>query len=339
MYNFLLSSLFYTIIIIIHMSLFASIDVGSNTIRLLIGTIEDNRILDVFTSRKITRLASGISGKHGIRKLPFKKSVEVLRDFSAIISQHKIHFIKAVGTSALREASNADAFIDKVFSETGISIEVISGEQEAELTMKGISFSLINSRFESRPLFVMDIGGGSTEWVFSQENGLFITGSIPVGVIKLAGEYNMSDPPSKSQAKRMQNLFMGFLRDIQKTTGYFQGRAHFIGTAGTFTTLASIDLSLEKYSREKIHLHTIPNRRLKKMYTELSSISLRERKHVRGLEPERADLIIPGLHFTINAMDFFHFKELTVSDYGLLEGVLIELRDSVEKNISAAKKP
>ena len=311
------------------MSLFASIDVGSNTIRLLIGTIEDNRLLDVFTSRRITRLASGISENHVIRRRSFKKSIEVLGDFSAIISQHKIRSIKAVGTSALREASNADAFIDKVFSETGISIEVISGEREAELAMKGIYFSLINSRFESHPLFVMDIGGGSTEWVFSQKNGLFIAGSIPVGVVKLAGEYNISDPPSKSQAKRMQNLFCGFLRDIQKTIGHFQRQTHFIGTAGTFTTLASIDLALEKYSRKKIHLHTIPIRSLKKMYTELSSVSLRERKHVKGLEPERADLIIPGLHFTINAMDFFHFKELTVSDYGLLEGVLIELRNSV----------
>jgi len=321
------------------MSLFASIDVGSNTIRLLIGTIEDTRILDVFTSREITRLASGVSQKHRIQRVPFKKSLEVLRDFSAIISQHKIRFIKAVGTSALREASNADVFIDTVFSETGISIDIISGEQEAELTMKGISFSLINSRFESHPLFVMDIGGGSTEWILLQEKGIFRTGSIPVGVVKLAGEYHISDPPSKSRSKKMQNLFLAFLRDIQKTTGHFQEKTHFIGTAGTFTTLASIDLGLETYSREKIHLHTIPIRRLKKIYTEISSIPLSKRKHIKGLEPERADLIIPGLHFTINAMDFFHFKELTVSDYGLLEGVLIELRDSLEKNISAAQKP
>jgi len=321
------------------MSLFASIDVGSNTIRLLIGTIDDNRILDVFTSRKITRLASGISEKNKIRKPPFKKSFEVLRDFSAIISQHKVRFIKAVGTSALREASNADAFIEKVLTETGICIEVISGEREAELTMKGIYFSLPDSRFESHPLFVMDIGGGSTEWVFSQESGCFKTGSIPVGVVKLAGEYSISGSPSKLQDRRMENLFLGFLRDIQKSLGHFQKKPHFIGTAGTFSTLASIDLALEKYSREKIHLHTIPISRLKKMYADMSCIPLREREQVRGLEPDRADLIIPGLHFTINAMDFFQFHELTVSDYGLLEGVLIELRDSVEKSISAAKKP
>jgi exopolyphosphatase/guanosine-5'-triphosphate,3'-diphosphate pyrophosphatase len=256
-----------------------------------------------------------------------------------MISHHKISFVKAVGTSALREASNADVFIDTVFSETGIPIEVISGEREAELTMKGISFSLIGSCFESRPLFIMDIGGGSTEWIFSQKNSPFIKGSIPVGVVKLARDYNMSDGPLKPDTSRMQKLFIGFLRDIQKTIGHLQEQTHFIGTAGTFTTLASIDLALEKYSRDKIHLHTISIIRLKKIYTKLSTLSLRDRKHVRGLEPERADLIIPGLHFTINAMDFFHFKELTVSDYGLLEGVLIELRDSVKKNISAARKP
>jgi exopolyphosphatase/guanosine-5'-triphosphate,3'-diphosphate pyrophosphatase len=114
----------------------------------------------------------------------------------------------------------------------------------------------------------------------------------------------------------------------------------FIGTAGTFSTLASIDLHLEIYSREKIHFHRIPLNRLLDIRNKLAALPVRERMNVAGLEPGRADLIIPGIQFTINMMKSFAFDELTVSDYGLLEGVLIEaLKERDEKNIPEACKP
>jgi exopolyphosphatase/guanosine-5'-triphosphate,3'-diphosphate pyrophosphatase len=114
----------------------------------------------------------------------------------------------------------------------------------------------------------------------------------------------------------------------------------FIGTAGTFSTLASIDLHLESYSREKIHFHRIPLNRLLDIRNKLTALPVRERMNVAGLEPGRADLIIPGIQFTINIMESFAFDELTVSDYGLLEGVLLEtLKERDEKNIPEACKP
>ncbi|MEW6215280.1 MAG: hypothetical protein AB1478_08810, partial [Nitrospirota bacterium] len=99
----------------------------------------------------------------------------------------------------------------------------------------------------------------------------------------------------------------------------------FIGTAGTFTTIASIDLKLDTYSRKKIHLYRIPLSRLRDISRRLLALPLKERKKVRGLEPERADLIIPGIQFAIRVMEFFEFNELTISDYGLLEGAILDL--------------
>jgi exopolyphosphatase/guanosine-5'-triphosphate,3'-diphosphate pyrophosphatase len=116
------------------------------------------------------------------------------------------------------------------------------------------------------------------------------------------------------------------------------GATLFIGTGGTFTTVASVDLGLDSYSRQKIHLHRIPLSRLKQMQKTFLQLSLTERKKIRGLEPGRADLIIPGVQFTMKVMELFRFRELIVSDYGLLEGALLEMKEASEKGIPEAGK-
>jgi exopolyphosphatase / guanosine-5'-triphosphate,3'-diphosphate pyrophosphatase len=162
-------------------------------------------------------------------------------------------------------------------------------------------------------------------------------GSIPVGVIKLSQRYLKSDPIAQADLDEMNNEIMSVLENLHMRIGrYFDKNTFFIGTAGTFTTLASIDLKLERYVREKVHMHKIPLDRLLRTGKELLALPLEERKKVKGLEPERADLIIPGLIFTINTMEYFGFRELTVSDYGLLEGALLETEETYEKNLSKA---
>ena len=162
-------------------------------------------------------------------------------------------------------------------------------------------------------------------------------GSIPVGVIKLSQRYLKSDPVDQADLDEMNNEIMSVLENLHMRIGrYFDKNTFLIGTAGTFTTLASIDLKLERYVREKVHMHKIPLDRLLRTGEELLALPLEERKKVKGLEPERADLIIPGLIFTINTMEYFGFRELTVSDYGLLEGALLETEETYEKNLSKA---
>jgi exopolyphosphatase/guanosine-5'-triphosphate,3'-diphosphate pyrophosphatase len=318
------------------MSLLAALDIGSNTFRLLIGNVNKDRIADVLYERRITRLGDKVNQTGKLQDQNIKDSLAALKEFSSIISSHDVKYIKAIATSALREASNSDIFIQRVFAETGISIEVISGKKEAELTLKGILLSLPESSpLTHNPLFIIDIGGGSTEWIICRDKHPIDMGSIPVGVIKLAGDFIKTDPVSETDITELNKEILLNLEDMKMSIGnYIDNQTCFIGTAGTFTTIASIDLGLETYSREKIHLHRLPLSRLQDIGKKLSALTLIERKKVKGLEPGRADLIIPGIQFTINTMAFFQFGELIISDYGLLEGVLLEtLNEKNEKNI------
>lgn len=313
------------------MPLFAAIDVGSNTIRLLIGKIEDNRIIDVYSDRKITRLGNNVEQTGILQDENIEASIKVLEEFSYLIAKYGVKYVKAVATSALREASNSDFFIRRVFDDTGILIEVISGEKEADLTLKGIlsSFPAVECRtLFSHSAFIVDIGGGSTEWILYRDTYHVDKGSIPVGVIKLTQRFIKTDPISEPDINELSAEIISILKNLKtRIENYISRQTRLIGTAGTFTTIASIDLELDEYSRERIHLHTLPLTRLHEMSKKLLPLSLEERKKVRGLEPERADLIIPGILFTISIMEIFKFDNLTISDYGLLEGALLEIKD------------
>lgn len=327
------------------MLLFASIDVGSNTIRLLIGRIEENRVIDVYADRKTTRLGNKVEQTGKLQQENMDTSLQVLRDFASAIRRHGVAHTRAVATSALREASNSAHFIERVLNATGIPIEVIPGEKEAQFTLKGIlssipGFEISPHEPEHNPTLIIDIGGGSSEWILYINKDHVQMGSLPVGVIKLAQKFLQTDPVSDSDMKALASGITPSLAGLRERVGHhISPRTRLIGTAGTFTTIASIDLGLDSYARQKVHLHTMPLAKLKDMQKSLVALPLDKRKKIRGLEPDRADLIIPGIQFTISIMDFFGFQHITISDHGLLEGVILDTRDGIGKSISETGKP
>lgn len=304
----------------------ASIDVGSNTIRMLIGRVEGGKVIRRKTEMVITRLASGIAETGMLNADNMEKSISVLKAFSSIILAYDISHIKAVGTSALREAKNSEEFRQRVLSETGMNIEVISGEEEAELTARGVMFDMP----ETDSSFIVDIGGGSAEWILCRNSSPVEMGTIPTGVVKLFDNHIKSDPPSKADITSFKKESDTVLSGLKTKIGHLiNSSTVFIGTAGTITTLASIDIGLRVYGHEKIHRHNISLKKLYDISGKLISIPLSERKKMIGLEPERADLIIPGILFTINIMELFGFDNILVSDNGLLEGAFIKLSERV----------
>jgi exopolyphosphatase / guanosine-5'-triphosphate,3'-diphosphate pyrophosphatase len=327
------------------MLILASVDVGSNTIRLLIGAVEDERITDIHSGRRITRLGNKVHQTGKLQDKNVEDSIAVLKEFSSAITRYGVKCTKAVGTSALREATNADLFIKKAFGETGIMIEVISGEQEAALTLKGILASLPKDGYGIlESALIVDMGGGSTEWISLRKNHAAGTqpaltmGTIPMGVIRLAQKYVQAGPVSEYDVQRMTAEIEPVLQNLRAGIGQIPTETCLIGTAGTFTAIASVDIGIEEYSRERIHLHTIPFDRLLAMRDRLFSLTLKERETVRGLEPGRADLIIPGIQFTISMMKYLAIDELIVSDHGLLEGALLSVRETHEKGFSETGK-
>lgn len=299
----------------------AAIDVGSNTIRTLIGTFRDGKLRRLFSDRNVTRLDEGIKETGYLKEKNIELSINALRNISKIISNYKVIDVRAVGTEALRVAKNSHDFIERVFRETGIRIRIISGEEEARLTVRGVLSGL-----DVRDSLIIDIGGGSTEWVIydSKRSSVSYCESIPIGVVSLFEDHIKHDPPTHGELKTLEHYIEGpILQLLAGLPGKPTG-ANLIGTGGTITTLAAIDLSLDNYQPEIVHGHLLSLDRLKDMRNKLISLPISLRKDIKGLERERADLIIPGIILTIKIMDIFQFDEMIVSDYGLLEGLLLE---------------
>lgn len=306
------------------MSNLASIDVGSNTIRLLIGSIADQKITRLKNELAITRLAENLSETGILRKERMLKSLSALKKFSHLISDFGVDSVKAVGTSALREAKNSDEFIDMVLPETGIKINVVSGIEEARLTANGV----LHDMPKNNSSLILDIGGGSSEWILCKDSTTVMAKTTPIGVVKLFEKYIKSDPPSDKDISELEKELEASVLPIKSEAEKFvNNETLFIGTAGTITTFASIDLELSEYNHEKVQNHIISIQRLTDISKKLISLPLNKRKTIKGLEPARADLIIPGIVFTIKAMQVFGFENIIVSDDGLLEGILLSLAE------------
>jgi exopolyphosphatase/guanosine-5'-triphosphate,3'-diphosphate pyrophosphatase len=305
----------------------AAIDIGSNSIRLLIGEVSNGSVVPLLYSREATRLAGGISETDNIEESSMKSTIETLKQFQDNIKKHDVTEIRAVGTSALREAKNADEFLNSIMGETGIDVEVISGQDEASLTAKGV-ISVVK---DYPSVLVVDVGGGSTETVFISDGMVLDKETEPFGVVKLYEKHIRSDPPSVDDLRSLNAAIEHISNKIwYRFEERFKHEVVLIGTAGTATTLACIDMGIEIRDWQKAHMHKLYLKMLRRMSVSLLSMSFNERSLTEGLEPARADLIIPGILLTIKIMSTLGFKEMVVSNYGLMEGVLLDLAETLD---------
>jgi exopolyphosphatase / guanosine-5'-triphosphate,3'-diphosphate pyrophosphatase len=326
--------------------LLAAIDIGTNTFRLLIASVRYNRrkniysLNNIFSERLITRLGAGISRNGLLSKEAINNSVKALVKFSNILSQYKVHKTSAVATSALREAKNSDDFLKKAKAKTGLNIKIISGKEEARKSASGM---LIDISAPDTALMA-DIGGGSTELIFSRHGKPSFVHSLDLGVVYLAGKYMRHDPPLKEDLIKMDRYISQEIGKIVKpylklitpygrtaVRPYSKPKTVFIGTAGTVTTLAAVTKKLKIFEHKKIHNTRLTRRKVKNIFSAISGISSRERGKFIPFEPSRLDIIVPGTLILLKLMEIFNFKEITVSNYGLREGVLIELYKNSEK--------
>ena len=300
--------------------MYAAIDVGSNTIRMLLGVFHKGAILPYSYHREITRLSGNFSQQHGLSESGIQKSLSTLKSYKKLLSPHAVSHLRVVGTAALRRADNKQYFIDKVFSETGFVIEVIDGAEEALLTSKG-ALTAIKSSSEST--LVVDIGGGSTELACNIDGRIRFQKSYTLGVVRLCEEFS-------SDIERQQQINAAFaqIADNIKSLGLSGEKYSLIGTAGTITTLAAIHLQLIKYDVAKINNHELSASWLKSIQQKLKLMTAPEREALVGMERGRGDLMLPGLQILLSLMEQLHLTSLRVSDSGLLEGVFLGLTDS-----------
>lgn len=195
------------------MSLLASLDIGTNTFRLLIAEVTDSdTLLPIVTKRVITRLGEGLCENGTIQPHAMERGVEVVEYFSQIINQHKVEKVFAVSTSVARKAKNGDKFIAQVYERTGIAIKILTGFEEALLTLKGV-FSVVDDITQKSLLF--DIGGGSTEFILTENNFPVKIVSISLGVVYLAENLIRSDPPTSRELSYLRNTIKDSLQSIE----------------------------------------------------------------------------------------------------------------------------
>ncbi len=298
----------------------AVIDVGSNTIRMLLGECRNGIIFPHSYHREITRLAGDFSFQTGLAAAAMQRALKTLESYQNIIAMADVTQVRAVATAALRKAKNRHTFIDRVVAATDLNIEVIEGEEEALLTTLGV-LSVIDPAPEAA--IVIDIGGGSTELVCIVAGKIRLQRSYPLGVVTLCEEYSSAT----ERQPQIDTVILQFTQQLQQA-GLSGLSYQFIGTAGTITTLAAIHLQLETYKPSVINNHEISISWLGSFQQKMEQLSVPEREMMTGMEKGRGDLILPGLQILLTLMRQFQFSTVRVSDYGLLEGVMLRLTGS-----------
>jgi exopolyphosphatase/guanosine-5'-triphosphate,3'-diphosphate pyrophosphatase len=210
-------------------------------------------------------------------------------------------------------------FLDRARKEAGIDLVVISGEVEATLTALGVAHALGP---DHATMLIVDIGGGSTEFTAFEQGKVTGYVSLPIGVVKLTEAYLKGDPPSREELESGATSIRQSIRQVPASLS-IPAAAILVATAGTPTTLAAIDLGMATYDGRRVTGHRLSRNRIQELLDRVCSLRLDQRREIVGLEPARADVIVAGTLVTREILDLFGFDELTVSDGGLREGILL----------------
>ena len=299
----------------------AAIDAGSNTLRLLIGQNINGKIVPELYMRRICRLAGGYSPDQGLSPAARQRTLRVFHEFAKTCRQFEIQQVRAVGTAAFRQASNGEGFANQIRTETLIPLEIISGSREADYMAAGVLSALDPMPAHA---LIIDIGGGSTEFVLCTQQKVVWSISLALGVVRLTEEYSNQKQRHDAMAAVLAELFTDLIKachafdiDVASLT--------LVGTAGTVTTLAALDLHMTEYDWRRINNHTMNLSCLQRWQSILGPLSAVEREALQGMEVGRGDLIIAGLDIILALMREMPADSLTVSDFGLLEGLLLSL--------------
>jgi exopolyphosphatase / guanosine-5'-triphosphate,3'-diphosphate pyrophosphatase len=305
----------------------AFIDVGTNTILCLIADIRDTgrfRVLDDLA--EIARLGQGVDQTGVISAGGEERALAVLARYRDRCKDLGVEEITAVGTSALRDARNSDLVRARIRDALGINIRVISGAEEAGYSFRAVQRGLSLS---ARELLAIDIGGGSTEFIFGNENGVSRAVSIDVGSVRLTERYLHSDPVASGEVTAMGAAVEAQLSASTNEIISQASSATLVGIAGTFTTLAAIEKKLARYSHSQVHGSVLDLTEVKRQVVMLQKCSIAARKQIAGLEPKRADVIYAGAYLVEKIMELFGAKQVVVSDQGVRYGLLYEAADSL----------
>lgn len=302
------------------MSRVAAVDIGTNSVRLLVADVSGpgrEAVLTTIERRtQITRLGQGVNESRRLDPEAIARTVGVLTEYQAVIAAHDVSRVRMTATSASRDATNRDEFFDPVEQVMGLRPELLSGEDEASLEFLGATAGLA----APEPYLVVDVGGGSTEFIAGVDQPSELM-SIDVGCVRLTEQFLHSDPPSPEELSVAVSVVRDHLTDVDRTV---TGAAHaktLIGTAGTVWTMGAIELGVDASDSERIHHFRLSRAAAEEIFRTLATEPVSRRKHNPGLEPGRVDVIVGGVIVVVSVMRHWGFDDMLISEADILDGL------------------
>ncbi|SHJ08549.1 Ppx/GppA phosphatase family protein [Lutispora thermophila] len=300
------------------MNKIAAIDLGTNSIRLMLCQVANRRFLAKSKEIITTRIGKDMSNTGTLTEKAMDRNIEAIKYFKKRAEEYGAEKIIIFATSAIRDASNKDFFLERVKNETGLDIMVLDGEEEAAIGMLGASYG-----FEGDNLLVIDVGGGSTELVLGLGDKIIYSKSINAGAVRMTERYIKSNPIGDSDIenleKCLEELFHDTLNDLKG-----QKIDKIVAIGGTATTAASIFHKAKVYDWQKIHNTILAKSFLNEIFESLRSMSVKERYNVDGLQKERADIIPAGIFIIKHILNNLDASQVIISENDNLEGAIMK---------------
>ena len=302
------------------MTTLAAIDCGTNMTRLLVsrGTDELERRME------FSRLGVGVDKERRLDPEAMQRTLDVLKGFREVMDDHAVERFRAVTTSATRDAENRDEFLAAAADVLGGPLELITGEEEAAFAFAGATSDLDPA---DGPFVLADIGGGSTELAVGSgepgENPSAV--SLDIGCVRVSERFLESDPPTAEELSQAVSVVRIYVREARNQFPEMREAARLVGVAGTFTTMAAVEMGLVDYDRSQVHHFELTRAAAEDVFRTLATERLADRVHNPGLAPERADVIVAGALVAVCVMRELEFDSCLVSESDLLDGLVASL--------------
>ena len=298
----------------------AVIDIGTNSTRLLVAEVEGTSVSELARQSTVTRLGGGVDLSGALSVEAIERVCETIEGYIEIYEGIGVDRVKAIATSAVRDASNGDAFMAELRERFNLTAELIDGAEEARLTYQGATAA----EPPATNTLVIDIGGGSTELIVGRGDEIFFHTSLQAGVVRHTERHLVSDPPITPQLEALAADIRHLLDvALEPMEGSPIEAERAIGVAGTPTSLAAIDLALVPYDPERVHGHEISLSSIQRMLAQLAGLPLAKRAEIPGLHPDRAPTIVAGVIILIEVMRVFDLNRITVSEHDILYGAAL----------------
>jgi exopolyphosphatase/guanosine-5'-triphosphate,3'-diphosphate pyrophosphatase len=297
---------------------------GTNSTRLLVADVRDSEVTELERRNRVTRLGRGVDLSGQLSAEAIDEVCEVVGEYIALYEGLGVDGVSAIATSAVRDAENADAFLAELRERFALDSRILDADEEALLTYRGACCE----RGSRDGTLVIDIGGGSTELVVGSGPEVASSGSLQAGTVRHTERYLRSDPPGPTELEDLAEDVRGLI-DAESPPESRSASSVGIAVAGTPTSLAAIDLELDPYDPEAVHGHRLSLGSIQRMCSELSSMTLADRRDVKGLHPRRAPTIVAGVVILIQVMRAFELPEIEVSEHDILYGGALALAQAV----------